>query len=67
MEKRNRYKKGVIAIKMNILKSGSSGNCIILTDSSNNQIMLDCGIKYSLIVPHIDFNKLDFICMSHFH
>lgn len=54
-------------MEMNILKSGSSGNCIVLTDIKGNQILLDCGIKYSLIVPHIDFANLNFICMSHCH
>lgn len=54
-------------MNINIIKSGSSGNCIILTDSNKNQIMLDCGIKYELIMPFVDFNKINFICLTHEH
>ena len=52
---------------IDILGSSSSGNCYVLTDNNGNQILLECGIKYEKIVPHIDFEKLDCLLLSHYH
>lgn len=54
-------------MKLSVLNSGSDGNCIIVTDSKGNQIMLDCGIKYESILPKVDLLNLNCICISHYH
>ena len=54
-------------MKLNVLGSGSSGNCIIVSDSQGNQLMLDCGLRYETILPKIDIQKLNCICISHYH
>ena len=52
---------------LDVLASGSLGNCYILTDKSGSQLMIECGIKYEKIVPHIDFEKLDCLLLTHGH
>lgn len=54
-------------MKMKVLGSGSDGNCIILTDDTGHQIMLDCGLKSNIIVPNVEFNMLDCILITHAH
>lgn len=44
-----------------ILASGSSGNAILL----DNGILLDCGVPYKLIKPHLQNIKLIFISHEH--
>ena len=44
-----------------IIASGSSGNAILL----DNGILLDCGIPYKLIEPHLQDIKLIFISHEH--
>lgn len=52
---------------LKILSSGSSGNCSVLTDKDNNQLIIDFGINYKQIAPHIiDFNKCACL-LSHEH
>ena len=53
---------------INVLESGSLGNCTILTDKNNNQLILDCGIIYKNISKKInDFMKLDGVLITHEH
>lgn len=40
-------------MKVDIIQTGSLGNATVLTDIANNQLLIDCGIKYESIVPHI--------------
>ena len=40
-------------MKVDIIQTGSLGNATVLTDSANNQLLIDCGVKYEAIVPHI--------------
>lgn len=52
---------------LNIINSGSDGNCCVLTDSKGHQIILDCGLPYNQIIEHTDFQKIDFVLTSHVH
>lgn len=54
-------------MKIKVLASGSSGNCYVFSDIHGNQLLLECGIKYDKIVPHIDFEKLEMVLISHIH
>lgn len=54
-------------MKINILASGSSGNCYVIEDKQGNQMLLECGIKYEKIIPHIDFEMLDCLLTTHAH
>ena len=44
-------------MKYEILGTGSTGNCVIL----NKNIMLDCGLTYKQVKPHLKDIKLIFI------
>ena len=46
-------------LKYSILKSGSSGNCIII----ENYIAIDMGVSYSQIKPYL--KDLKVICLTH--
>lgn len=50
-----------------VLSSGSQGNCYVIEDTSNNQLLLECGIKFDEICQHIDFNKVNCCLVSHSH
>lgn len=50
-----------------IVKSGSDGNCAILEDVGNRQIILDCGLTYSEIIKNCDLEDVSLVCVSHFH
>lgn len=53
---------------INVIQSGSKGNCTILTDKNDNQLILDCGIRYENISKNIkDFCKLDGLFITHEH
>lgn len=54
-------------MKAKIINSGSDGNCTVLTDSIGNQIMLDCGLPYKVIVPNINMARLDALFITHAH
>ena len=54
-------------MKIKVLGSSSAGNCYILEDKDGNQLLLECGLKYEQIAPHLNFEKLDFVLLSHFH
>ena len=54
-------------MNINVLATGSSGNCYIFTDSQGNQLLLEAGIKYEQIIPHLNFEKLDCLLYSHEH
>ena len=49
------------------MDSGSQGNCAIIKDTSGNQIILDCGIKYEKIITNVDFDKSICCLVSHEH
>ena len=52
-----------------ILGSGSSGNCLIITDSHNKKIIIDCGVPYNKILKAIDYDTKNVVavCVSHVH
>lgn len=54
---------------LDILATGSSGNCYILTDSDGQVLILDVGIKFERIMNGIDFklNNIEGICVTHEH
>lgn len=54
-------------MKLKVLASGSNGNCYIITDSSNHQLIIECGIDIRKIIPHIDFDNVDGCIVSHNH
>lgn len=54
-------------MNVRILNSGSDGNCTILTDNKNNQLICDCGLNYKKIFPFLHLELLDAICLSHIH
>lgn len=54
-------------MKAKIIHSGSDGNCVVVTDSKGNQIILDCGINYELIIPYIKLRSLNAVLISHVH
>jgi phosphoribosyl 1,2-cyclic phosphodiesterase len=52
---------------INVIASGSSGNCILIDDGAS-QIMLDCGVPYSsLIKAGIAMSNVDGVLISHEH
>lgn len=59
--------KGVEGMRIFIINSGSNGNCSVLADSNGNQILLDCGLPYDKIMQYIDFDKLNFVLLTHIH
>lgn len=52
-------------MKLKIIESGSNGNCSILSDIEDNQIILDCGIKYERICTELKWNKNIIVLISH--
>lgn len=50
-----------------IINSGSDGNCTILKDSKENELMLDCGLSYEIIASQCNLRKLDAVIASHIH
>lgn len=54
-------------MSIEVLASGSSGNCYILTDREGNQLLLECGIKFDKIMPHIDFERMHSVLVTHHH
>ena len=54
-------------MNIKVLGSGSLGNAYIFTDNFQNQLLLECGIKYEKIIPHLDFEKLNCVLISHCH
>ena len=56
-------------MKINILSTGSLGNCSIL-DNGKSKIMIDCGLKFEDITTHKAFGKFsdyEQILISHAH
>ena len=51
----------------NIIHSGSDGNCVVITDKEENQVVLDCGINYELILPYIKLRSLNALLVTHVH
>lgn len=54
-------------MKIKILGSGSKGNCVVVTDNTNNQILLDCGIPFMNILLEISILNVDLLLLSHEH
>ena len=54
-------------MKINVLASGSHGNCAIITDSLGCQLILDCGIKYDNLSTEINWDKPVSVLISHKH
>lgn len=50
-----------------IVNSGSDGNCMILKDSNENELMLDCGLPYETIASQCNLRKLNAILCTHHH
>lgn len=50
-----------------IIKSGSSGNCYVFTDSDSNQLIVECGVRYDNILEHINPTKVQGCIISHEH
>lgn len=50
-----------------ILNSGSDGNCCVVKDCNQNQLLLDCGLGYEKIISNINLSKLNAVCLSHLH
>ena len=48
-------------MKYKILKTGSSGNAVLL----ENGLLLDCGVPFKLIEPHL--KKIKAVFVSHEH
>ena len=46
---------------VNVIASGSKGNAVLY----NNEILVDCGVPYSVIKPYVDRLKLVFLTHSH--
>lgn len=54
-------------MKIKVLASGSRGNCAVITDSLDNQLVLDCGIKYESLSTEIDWSNNVSVFISHKH
>lgn len=52
---------------IDVLASGSKSNCYLLSDREENQLLIECGLKYENITPHINFSKLDCLLLTHYH
>lgn len=50
-----------------IVASGSKGNCYIFTDVSGRQLIVECGVKSSLIIQNSKMSKVDACFISHAH
>lgn len=50
-----------------IVNSGSDGNCVIVEDNNKNQILLDCGLSYDIIVQNTNLSMLNAVCLTHYH
>lgn len=53
-------------MQIRVIKSGSKGNCSILSDSNNNQIVIDIGVAYKYVAPYINFSSCG-VFVSHTH
>lgn len=54
-------------MKINILSTGSKGNCAIL-DNGKSKIMIDCGLKFEDITTHKAFGKFrdyEYVACTH--
>lgn len=53
-------------MKINVIASGSKGNCTIFS-TDNTNIMIDCGIAFSLLKPHVENMELNGVFLTHAH
>ena len=54
-------------IDINVIASGSSGNCTCLTTSSGEKILCDIGIPLKKIFAAIKFENPDYVIVTHEH
>lgn len=56
-------------MRVNILGTGSRGNCYLLTDKADKVFILDCGVKTEIVKQALDFNirKIVGCFVSHSH
>ena len=54
-------------IDINVIASGSKGNCTCLTTSAGEKILCDVGICLKKILPAIDYQTPDYAIVTHEH
>ena len=54
-------------MKINVIASGSKGNCTWLKTSANENILLDVGIPYKRIAQAMDNEAVDYAFVTHEH
>ncbi len=56
-------------MKINIISSGSKGNCIQLKDADGNSLLLECGVPFKKIQKGTNFetSKIDGCLITHSH
>lgn len=52
---------------VDIIQTGSAGNCSVIRDCDGNQLIIDCGIKFERILPHLNGIQKTNILITHFH
>lgn len=55
---------------INVIGTGSTGNCTIVSDANGNSIILDCGLPFEKITSNPNFpkfSKIEFVFVSHCH
>jgi phosphoribosyl 1,2-cyclic phosphodiesterase len=55
-----------MSVLIKTIASGSSGNCYIIDDGVTT-VVLECGISYDKIIPHIKRKKISGVLVSHEH
>lgn len=53
-------------MKINIIASGSKGNCTIFS-TDRVSIMIDCGIQFTVIKPHLENINIHGVFLTHAH
>lgn len=56
-------------LRVNVIGTGSSGNCYLLSDYAGNTLILDCGIDLSKVKQALNFDlsKIQGLFISHSH
>jgi phosphoribosyl 1,2-cyclic phosphodiesterase len=56
-------------MKLNIIGTGSSGNCYLIEDSQKNSLMIECGVRIDKVKKalNFDFSKVEGCFISHEH
>lgn len=50
-----------------IISSSSKGNCYVVTDSQQHQLLIECGVQSKDIIKTVHFSYLDVCIISHEH